>query len=139
MGSFSALVPSAMLATYSGSKAFLERWTQALGEEVEEFGVDVRLVLPYFVVSSMAKIRRPSMMVPTPTALVKSTLSSLLLARGAGNRPFTSTPYWSHALFDWFMNRLGLGGRFAMSKGLAMHKDIRRRALKKREREAKQQ
>lgn len=52
MGSFSALVPSAMLATYTGSKAFLERWTQALGEEVEEFGVDVRLVLPYFVVSA---------------------------------------------------------------------------------------
>jgi 17beta-estradiol 17-dehydrogenase / very-long-chain 3-oxoacyl-CoA reductase len=87
----------------------------------------------------MAKIRRPSLMVPTPSALVKSTLSSLLLARGAAARPYTSTPYWSHALFDWLMARAGLGGKFAMSKGLAMHKDIRRRALKKRERLAKQQ
>jgi short-subunit dehydrogenase len=62
MGSFSALVPSAMLATYTGSKAFLERWTQALGEEVEEFGVDVRLVLPYFVV------RRPACFAPHQAA-----------------------------------------------------------------------
>lgn len=50
IGSFSALVPSAMLATYSGSKAFLERWSQALGEETKEFGVDIQLVVPYFVV-----------------------------------------------------------------------------------------
>lgn len=87
----------------------------------------------------MAKIRKPSLLIPTPSALVSSTLSSLLLARGASTRPFTSTPYWSHALFDFFMGKLGLGGRFAMGKGLAMHKDIRRRALKKRERLAKEQ
>lgn len=39
-----------MLATYTGSKAFLEKWSQALGEEVASRGVDVRLVVPYFVV-----------------------------------------------------------------------------------------
>jgi NAD(P)-dependent dehydrogenase (short-subunit alcohol dehydrogenase family) len=69
LGSFSALVPSAMLATYTGAKAFLERWSQALGEETKEFGVDVRLVLPYFVV-------RPQ---PHPPLLFLSLLDSVRL------------------------------------------------------------
>ena len=56
LGSFAALVPSAMLATYTGAKAFLERWSQALGEETKEFGVDVRLVLPYFVVRPLPSL-----------------------------------------------------------------------------------
>ncbi|CED83883.1 ketoacyl reductase [Phaffia rhodozyma] len=137
VGSFSALVPSAMLATYTGSKAFLERWSQALGEEVEEFGVDVQLVLPYFVVSAMSKIRRSSVLIPLASDFVKSTLSSIGLSRGAVSRPFTMTPYWSHALFDWALATFALGGRFAMGKGLAMHKDIRRRALAKKARLAK--
>lgn len=136
VGSFSALVPSAMLATYTGSKAFLERWSQALGEELAESHVDVELVVPYFVVSSMSKIRKPTMLVPTAGAFVDATLSSLGLARGAAGRPFTSTPFWSHAVFDWALATFGLGGRFAMGKGLAMHKDIRKRAIRKKERQA---
>ncbi|KAL7413480.1 hypothetical protein BDY24DRAFT_388672 [Mrakia frigida] len=139
IGSFSALVPSAMLATYTGAKAFLERWSQALGEETKEFGVDVRLVLPYFVVSNMSKIRRPSLLIPTAPAFVRATLASIGQARGAAGRPYTSTPYWSHAVFDWAMGTFGLGGQFAISKGLAMHKDIRRRALAKKARLAKSQ
>lgn len=141
-----------MLATYTGAKAFLERWSQALGEETKEFGVDVRLVLPYFVVrlhphpspfvsnrfstpfffppsplthlfassqvSNMSKIRRSSLLIPTPPAFVSATLASVGQARGAGSRPYTSTPYWSHAVFDWAMATFGLGGQFAMSKGL---------------------
>jgi NAD(P)-dependent dehydrogenase (short-subunit alcohol dehydrogenase family) len=156
-----------MLATYTGAKAFLERWSQALGEETKEFGVDVRLVLPYFVVSNMSKIRRPSMLIPTAPTFVRATLASIGQARGAGGRPYTSTPYYGHALFDWAMSTFGLGGQFAMSKGLgewqyppgihavarslsfpvstlvprmtAMHKDIRRRALAKKARLAKEQ
>ena len=39
-----------MLATYSGSKAFLSTWSQALGEELKSKGIVVQLVNTFFVV-----------------------------------------------------------------------------------------
>jgi NAD(P)-dependent dehydrogenase (short-subunit alcohol dehydrogenase family) len=41
-----------MLATYSGSKAFLASWTQALADEYKSKGIMVQLVNTYFVVCS---------------------------------------------------------------------------------------
>lgn len=65
----------------------------------------------------MSKIRKPSLMTPTSQAFVRSTLSSLLLARGARDRAYTSTPYWSHALLDWAIGTFRLE-RFAMGQAL---------------------
>ncbi|GJJ08535.1 hypothetical protein Clacol_002753 [Clathrus columnatus] len=50
MGSFAGASPSPMLATYSGSKAFLQTWSQALAKEVESKGITVSLVNAFFVV-----------------------------------------------------------------------------------------
>lgn len=50
LGSFSALVPTPMLATYAGTKGFLYTWSQALGAELEPKGIHVRLLNTYFVV-----------------------------------------------------------------------------------------
>lgn len=50
MSSFAGSSPSPMLATYSGSKAFLQTWSQALGKEVESKGITVSLVNAFFVV-----------------------------------------------------------------------------------------
>ena len=54
VGSFAALVPSPLLAVYSGSKAFLKTWSQALGSELEGTGVHVELLNAYFVVSTVS-------------------------------------------------------------------------------------
>lgn len=51
VGSFAALIPSPLLAVYSGSKAFLSTWSQALGSELEGTGVTVELLNAYFIVS----------------------------------------------------------------------------------------
>ncbi|KAG8691554.1 hypothetical protein FRC09_011591, partial [Ceratobasidium sp. 395] len=67
VGSFAGLVPSPMLATYSGTKAFLATWSRALASELKSKGVDVQLVNTYFVVSSMSKIRRATAMIPMPS------------------------------------------------------------------------
>jgi hypothetical protein len=66
----------------------------------------------------MSKIRKPSLLIPTAPDFVRSTLSSLGQSRGAGPRVYTSTPYWSHAVFDYVLRVTGLGGAFAISKGL---------------------
>jgi 17beta-estradiol 17-dehydrogenase / very-long-chain 3-oxoacyl-CoA reductase len=58
MGSFSGIVPSPMLATYSGSKAFIDTFSTALAEEVQKQGITVQCINPYFVVSGMTAARR---------------------------------------------------------------------------------
>lgn len=112
-----------MLATYSGSKAFLVAWSRALAEEYHCKGITVQLVNTFFVVrplspsrstcnlslpqvSAMSKIRRPSITTPTPQAYVKSVLGHLQLPCGSVGQPFTTTPYWSHAVAEWFINVL---------------------------------
>ncbi|KAG8759957.1 hypothetical protein FRC14_004510 [Serendipita sp. 396] len=138
MGSFAGAAPSPMLATYSGSKAFLAYWSRALAEEYKNKGIVVQLVNTYFVVSKMSKIRRPSLTTPTPKAFVKSVLGHIGQSCGAIADPYTLTPYWSHSVADYFLAMLNMP-YLLISYTHKLHVDIRRRALKKREREAKSQ
>ena len=50
IGSFAGAVPSPMLATYSGTKAFLTTFTSALAEEVKQHKIVVQHINTYFVV-----------------------------------------------------------------------------------------
>jgi 17beta-estradiol 17-dehydrogenase / very-long-chain 3-oxoacyl-CoA reductase len=141
MGSFSALLPTPLLATYSGSKAFLQHWSSSLGAELRPQGVDVELCLSYLVTTAMSKIRRTSLFIPNPRNFVKAALGTIN-KKGGANMAYTSTPYWSHALMNWWLeNGVGLGtgllGKTVLDQNLSMHKSIRARALKKAEREAK--
>jgi len=51
VGSFAGAIPSPMLATYSGTKAFLATFTSALAEEVRKDNIVVEHLNTYFVVS----------------------------------------------------------------------------------------
>ncbi|KAK2464197.1 hypothetical protein APHAL10511_003654 [Amanita phalloides] len=132
VGSFSGAVPSPMLATYSGTKAFLATFSSALGEELRQHNIVVEHVNTYFVVSKMSKIRRASAMVPTPAPYVRSVLSKIGLACGAAysGRPETSTPYWAHALLDYAMTVIGTRRLFIWYTH-ELHQSIRKRALQK--------
>lgn len=85
----------------------------------------------------MSKIRRPSLTVPSAAAFVKSTLGSIGLARGAQGRSYESTPYPAHAVMDYAVGLAG-GASESLAVGVinSMHKDIRKRALRKKERES---
>ncbi|KAL5531903.1 hypothetical protein ACEPAF_5466 [Sanghuangporus sanghuang] len=135
--SFAGAIPSPLLATYSASKAFLQTWCDALQSELKGTGVDVECVSTYFVVSNMSRIRRPTALIPMPNPYVSSVLKKIGLPCGAlwTGRPSTSTPYWSHALLDYFINVIDSKPGF-IAYTLNLHKDIRRRALRKKEREA---
>ncbi|KAK7202405.1 3-ketoacyl-CoA reductase, partial [Myxozyma melibiosi] len=138
MGSFGGYFPTPYLSVYSGSKAFLQHWSAALAKEVEGTGVDVEFVLSYLVTSAMSKIRRTSALIPSPKSFVASTLSSIGLARGASTVRYTSTPYWSHALFQFVVDAtVGAWSNIVAQSNLKMHVQIRKRALKKAEREKK--
>jgi 17beta-estradiol 17-dehydrogenase / very-long-chain 3-oxoacyl-CoA reductase len=138
MASFGGVFPTPLLATYSGSKAFLQHWSAALAAELAPAGVDARVVQSHLVASAMSKIRRASAMVPSPRAFVRAALAKVGRSGGAQGIAYTGTPWWSHGLFLWAARTfVGEMGYFALGRNLVMHQDIRRRALAKAEREAK--
>ena len=139
MGSTAGWSPTPYLATYSGSKAFLQYWSSALAAELADDNVDVYLVLSHLVTTAMSKIRRPSLLIPTARNFVKASLSKI--GRGgflkASN---TYTPWWSHSVMVWAVETvLGVYHPFVIGINKKMHVDIRKRALRKQEREAKKQ
>ncbi|WFD33960.1 hypothetical protein MCUN1_000788 [Malassezia cuniculi] len=92
IGSFSGQLATPLLATYAGSKAFLIGWSQALAEEMRRVNVDVAVLNTFFVVSNMSKLRRPTLMAPTPKQYVAAALSRLGRPGGAIGRVYTTTP-----------------------------------------------
>lgn len=138
MASFGGLLPTPLLATYSGSKAFLQQWSTALASELKDHGVTVQLVQSYLVVSSMSKIRRASPIVPTPKQFVRAALSRIGRSGGAQGILGTCTPYWAHAMMQWAITIFaGTTNGLVVGINRRMHEDIRRRALKKAERSKK--
>ncbi|KAK3318944.1 hypothetical protein B0H66DRAFT_253158 [Apodospora peruviana] len=137
MGSFAGVTPTPYLATYSGSKAFLQHWNSAMAEELKSQGVDAHLVVSYLVTTAMSKIRRTSLLIPNPKQFVRAALGKIGL--GAGELfPYTYTPWWSHSAFKFVVdNTVGMYSSISVWFNLRMHVDIRQRALKKAAREAK--
>lgn len=135
MGSFGGLLPTPLLATYSGSKAFLQNWSTALAAEVEELGITIYFVQAYIVTSAMSKVKRSTYMFPSEKDFVKSTLARIGNRCGSVGYAFSGTPWWSHALFAWSILTVGYPfGHYVVRQNLATHKKIRARALKKAER-----
>ena len=139
MASFGGLLPTPLLATYSGSKAFLQQWSSALAAEAAPAGIHVQLVQSYLVTSAMSKIRRSSALIPTPAQFVRAALGKIGRSGGAQGIAATSTPYWAHGLMHWALDTLTPGrmNRYVIGVNKGMHEDIRRRALRKAEREGK--
>lgn len=136
MGSFGGLLPTPLLATYSGSKAFLQQWSTALGSELEQHGITVELVQAYLITSAMSKVRKTTALIPDPRAFVKSTLAKIGRNGGSPSYAYSSSPYWSHGLMAWFLTCVaGPMNKFVVGRNRAMHESIRTRALRKAERE----
>ena len=135
MGSFGGLIPTPLLATYSGSKAFLQQWSVAVGSELAPYNVCVELVQSYLVSSAMSKIRKPSAFVPSTRDFVESVLGSVGRTGGAQGWMYSSTPFWTHAILQWSVaSFVGPGNKLLLAYNRWVHRGIRRRALAKKER-----
>ena len=136
LGSFAGQLSAPLLATYAGSKGFLISWTAALGEELRRSKVDVQLINAFYVVSNMSKMRKASLMVPSPKQFVHAALTRIGRPSGAIGRPFTGTPWPTHAWIDWAATNLAPRGLLLRYMyGLSFN--IRRRALRKASRAQK--
>ncbi|ORX53429.1 3-ketoacyl-CoA reductase [Piromyces finnis] len=133
MGSFSGMLPTPLLTTYSATKSFLITWTKCLASELEGTGVHVQLFNTYFVTTKMSKIRRATALIPTAEDYVKSAMNAI-------GKTHVSAPYFTHALAEFVINLCPES--IAIKINHNMNKNTRARALRKQERlakEAKQQ
>ena len=119
-----------MLAVYSGVKSYNDYFTQALKREYAPHGITFQCVMPGLVVSNMSKIRKSSMMVPSPEIFVKSALARL----GVDDR---TCGYWFH---DIMMLAVETFPRSVIANYAYDHSQvIKKAALRKIEREKQKQ
>jgi len=91
ISSFSGAIPTPLLTVYSATKAYVDFFSRGVQAEYSSKGIIVQSVLPGFVATKMSKIRKASLMAPSPESYVRSALSTV----GVESRTFG---YWTHAL-----------------------------------------
>jgi NAD(P)-dependent dehydrogenase (short-subunit alcohol dehydrogenase family) len=99
MGSFAGAAPTPMLAVYSGSKAYLHTWSDALTAEMAPKGVVVEHVNTYYVVRRV--LLYMSLFSLSPPTLAPS---SLLLESGKDDHDERLTKRVSSADFGYVEN-----------------------------------
>ncbi|XP_019332441.1 very-long-chain 3-oxoacyl-CoA reductase isoform X2 [Alligator mississippiensis] len=122
ISSASGMFPVPLLTLYSGTKAFVDFFSQGLHAEYKSKGIIVQSVLPYFVATKMARIRKPTFDKPSPETYVKAALGTVgLQSRTNGCLP--------HAIMGWFTSLFPTSTvvNFTMSH----NKKVRARFLKK--------
>ncbi|XP_036924941.1 very-long-chain 3-oxoacyl-CoA reductase [Sturnira hondurensis] len=110
ISSASGMVPIPLLTIYSASKAFVDFFSQCLHEEYRSKGIFVQSVLPFFVATKLAKIRKTTLQTPSPETYVKLALKTVGLKSRTNGYPIHSLiisiisllPSWLH--FKMTMN-----------------------------------
>ncbi|KPI87673.1 hypothetical protein ABL78_3271 [Leptomonas seymouri] len=130
LGSASAVVPTPMLCTYAGTKAFNLSFGSSLYYELKEFGIDVLAVSPNMVVSKMTQglsSRKPRETFLTVNAanMAHQTLNKL------GSVPQTAG-HVNHAFLEAVMTSLPVN--YVSNKILALHKSIKGKVERRVER-----
>jgi len=115
-----------LLSVYAASKAFVIQWSSDMEMEYRDQGITMMCTVPYFVVTAMSKIRRPSLTTPTAATYAASVLAQL------GTTSFTHG-YWVHDIVA-FITRLA--GPLAPIMTFSVLKTTRGKALRKKEKAA---
>ncbi|XP_069937667.1 very-long-chain 3-oxoacyl-CoA reductase [Cherax quadricarinatus] len=132
LSSLSSIIPAPLLAVYGATKAYVQSFSVSLAAEIASKGVTVQCVMPGFVVSNMSRIRRPTLMAPTPTAYVKSTLRTVGIEK-------CTAGYFMHKIQVYFIEvaKMHFPGWILTHIVFSQLKAFRTRGHKKKEKEAK--
>jgi 17beta-estradiol 17-dehydrogenase / very-long-chain 3-oxoacyl-CoA reductase len=127
LSSYSASYPTPLLSLYASSKIYVDYLSRALQVEYADKGITIQSVLPAYVSTKMSKIRRSSLMVPTPQVYVKHALRTV----GIESRTYG---YWAHKLQGFLQDSIIsniIGPDFNTKLAFNALKDVRRRYYKK--------
>uniref|UniRef100_A0A0G4G116 Uncharacterized protein n=1 Tax=Chromera velia CCMP2878 TaxID=1169474 RepID=A0A0G4G116_9ALVE len=132
ISSAAAVLPSDPLyCAYSGTKAAAEAFSRSLAEECRGKNVLVQCQVPLLVTSKLSKVKRSSIFCPDPATYAKAALDCL--ERGDTQSTVVS-PYFWHTAQYWLVSLMPVKLWHYIRLGQTL--DIRKRALKKAEREA---
>ena len=122
--------PSPFLAGYAAAKGGIVQFTKSLACELKGLGIDVQVQTPLWVTTKLAKIRKTSLTVPSPSTYAKQAVRFV-------GYDVACSPYWAHALqlsvADLLPSSLLAAAVFSM------HRAIRKKGLKKEAAKAKGQ
>jgi len=122
--------PSPLLAGYAAAKGGIVQFTKSLACELKGLGIDVQVQTPLWVTTKLAKIRKTSLTVPSPSTYAKQAVRFV-------GYDVACSPYWAHALqlsvADLLPSSLLAAAVFSM------HRAIRKKGLKKEAAKAKGQ
>uniref|UniRef100_A0A2K6EQJ3 Very-long-chain 3-oxoacyl-CoA reductase n=1 Tax=Propithecus coquereli TaxID=379532 RepID=A0A2K6EQJ3_PROCO len=122
ISSASGMFPVPLLTVYSAAKAFVDFFSQCLHEEYRSKGIFVQCVLPYFVATKMAKIRKPTFDKPSSETFVKYAIKTVGLQSRTNGYPIHSLMGSIFSILpSWIYLKIVVG----------VHKSIRARFLKK--------
>uniref|UniRef100_A0A8C9Q689 Very-long-chain 3-oxoacyl-CoA reductase n=1 Tax=Spermophilus dauricus TaxID=99837 RepID=A0A8C9Q689_SPEDA len=122
ISSASGMFPVPLLAIYSATKAFVDFFSQCLHEEYRSKGIFVQSVLPYYVATKLAKIRKPTWDKPSSETFVKSAIKTVgLQSRTNGYLIHSLMGSINSILPSWIYLKISMG----------LNKSLRARYLKK--------
>jgi len=122
ISSASAMYDLPLLAEYSGSKSFIEKFSRALNAEYKSKGVTCQCQVPFYVATKLAKMRK-GLMIPSPSEFVA------LGIRWVGYDDCVVSPFLLHAIQGWVLDILP--NSLVSSIIMNMHLATRKRGLKK--------
>ncbi|XP_061630104.1 very-long-chain 3-oxoacyl-CoA reductase-A [Phyllopteryx taeniolatus] len=99
ISSASGMYPVPLLTIYSATKAFVDFFSRGLQEEYRRQGIVIQSVLPFFVVTKMTRIRKPTLDKPTPERYVAAELNTVGLQSQTNG-------YFPHAVMGWVTTKL---------------------------------
>ncbi|XP_077423832.1 very-long-chain 3-oxoacyl-CoA reductase-A [Vanacampus margaritifer] len=99
ISSASGMYPVPLLTIYSATKAFVDFFSRGLQEEYRRQGIIIQSVLPFFVVTKMTRIRKPTLDKPTPERYVAAELSTVGLQSQTNG-------YFPHAVMGWVTTKM---------------------------------
>lgn len=128
VGSAAGVSSCPLLAEYGAAKSYVTAFAKSLDVELRPKGVHVQCQVALFVATKLAKIKKASLFVPSPSQYARSAVAAI------GYESVVS-PYWSHRMQFFLMDLLPVWivDRIVLS----MHMGIRSAGMKKDAREAK--
>uniref|UniRef100_A0A3Q2WUX4 3-ketoacyl-CoA reductase n=1 Tax=Haplochromis burtoni TaxID=8153 RepID=A0A3Q2WUX4_HAPBU len=99
ISSASGMYPLPLLTVYSATKAFVDFFSRGLQEEYRRQGILIQSVLPFFVVTKMTRIKKPTLDKPTPERYVAAELATVGLQSQTNG-------YFPHAVMGWVTTKL---------------------------------
>lgn len=118
------MLPQGLYAGYGATKAYVNNLTENLVREYTSQGIIFSAQIPLWVVSKLAKVRKPTLLIPTPKDYAKKAVRHF-------GYPGIVTPMVLHSIAMWVIDILPKS--ITESMLMNMHKGIRKAYLRKLE------